>query len=175
MSLLLGAPRTIDEIEEAFAAIQVAFNTLLFSTAAVAAVPIGSGLLWYTSTPPSGYLLCDGSSVSRTTYPGLFAVIGTTYGSAGATLFTLPDLRQRFPLGKAASGTGNSLAGTGGAIDHTHTVPIDGYGSASFIAGRLVVSDGSAGPPVPMVCGGSSPASGTANPPYLVVNYVIKY
>lgn len=91
-------------------------------------IPVGAGMLWYTDTAPNGWLIADGSSVARATYPNLFAVIGTTYGSVDANSFNLPDLRQRFPLGKAASGTGNTLAGTGGAIDHTHSVPAHYHG-----------------------------------------------
>ena len=46
-----------------------------------------------TSTTPSGYLLCDGSEVSRTTYSSLFLAIGTYYGSGdGVTTFNLPNL-----------------------------------------------------------------------------------
>lgn len=76
------------------------------------------------ASAPTGTLLCDGSAVSRTTYADLFALVGTTYGVGdGATTFNLPDLRQRFPLGKAASGTGSVLADTGGSIDHTHAGP----------------------------------------------------
>jgi microcystin-dependent protein len=85
-------------------------------------VPIGSMLMWPTNSAPSGWLLCDGSQVSRTTYVTLFSLLGTTYGAGdGTTTFNLPDLRQRFPLGKAASGTGSTLGSTGGSIDHTHT------------------------------------------------------
>lgn len=84
-------------------------------------LPIGAGLMWYSNTAPSSFLICDGTSLSRTAYAKLFAIIGTTYGTADAASFNLPDLRQRFPLGKAAAGTGNTLAGTGGVIDHTHT------------------------------------------------------
>lgn len=84
-------------------------------------MPTGAITAWSTATAPSGYLLCDGSAVSRTTYATLFGVIGTVYGPGdGSTTFNVPDLRQRFILGKAASGTGSALAGTGGAIDHTH-------------------------------------------------------
>ena len=76
------------------------------------------------ATAPANWLLCDGSAVSRTTYADLFAVCGETYGAGnGSTTFNVPDLRQKFPLGKAASGTGSTLGGTGGAIDHTHTGP----------------------------------------------------
>ena len=55
------------------------------------------------STAPDGYLMCDGSAVSRTTYAALFAAIGTTYGAGnGSTTFNLPDLQGRFPLGAGA-------------------------------------------------------------------------
>lgn len=96
------------------------------------------GIIWAYSAAaaPSGFLLCDGAAVSRTTYAALFAVIGITYGSGdGSTTFNLPDLRQRFPLGKAASGTGSTLGGTGGNIDHTHTGPSHTHTVASHTHG----------------------------------------
>ena len=73
---------------------------------------------------PTGWLICDGTAVSRATYAALFAIVATAFGVGdGSTTFNLPDLRQRFPLGKAAAGTGSTLGGTGGDIDHTHTGP----------------------------------------------------
>lgn len=85
------------------------------------------------TTAPRGHLLCDGSDVSRTTYAALFAVIGTTYGSGdGSTTFSLPSLKGRFPLGKADSGTGSTLAGTGGSLDHTHTVAAHYHGKGTL-------------------------------------------
>lgn len=52
------------------------------------------------SSAPTGFLLCDGSAVSRTTYSSLFSVISTTYGTGdGSTTFNVPDLRSAFPLG----------------------------------------------------------------------------
>jgi microcystin-dependent protein len=88
-------------------------------------VPTGAMLLWPSDTAPnSKWLFCRGQQVSRTTYTALFQIFGTTYGAGdGSTTFNLPDLQQRFPLGKAAAGTGSSLGNTGGAIDHTHTGP----------------------------------------------------
>lgn len=57
------------------------------------------------NTLPDGYLLCDGSKVSRTTYKKLFDVIGTTYGAGdGKTTFTLPNLIDRFLEGSSAAG-----------------------------------------------------------------------
>ena len=59
-----------------------------------------------SSTVPTGWLLCDGAAVSRTTYSALFAVIGTTYGNGNTTTtFNLPDLLGRVPMG-AGAGTG---------------------------------------------------------------------
>jgi microcystin-dependent protein len=87
-------------------------------------VPLGTCLPYAgSSTPNSNWLFCDGSQVSRVTYQTLFNLVGTTYGAGdGSTTFNIPDLRQRFPLGKAAAGTGSILGSTGGTIDHTHSV-----------------------------------------------------
>jgi len=88
------------------------------------ALPTGLISAFGGDTPPTGFLMCDGSLVSRTTYATLFSVIGTAYGVGdGSSTFGLPDLRQRFPLGKAVSGTGAVLGVTGGFIDHDHTGP----------------------------------------------------
>lgn len=91
-----------------------------------AAIPVGTCLPYGgTSVPDSNYLMADGSVVSQAAHPALFAVIGTNYniGGEGVGNFRLPDLRQRFLLGKAASGTGSVLGEYGGLIDHTHTTP----------------------------------------------------
>src|SRR5688572_23860876 len=70
-----------------------------------------------TELTQDGWLLCNGSQVSRVTYASLFGVIGTTHGVGdGSTTFNLPDIRGRFPLGVAASGTGSTLGATGGSI-----------------------------------------------------------
>jgi microcystin-dependent protein len=78
--------------------------------------------MWGTASAPTGYLLCNGASVSTTTYADLFAVIGYTFGGSGAS-FTLPDYRGRMPIGVSGS---YALAATGGSADavvvsHTHT------------------------------------------------------
>lgn len=87
-------------------------------------VPIGAGSIWFTNAAPTGWLICDGSAVSRATYSALFAIIGEIYGAGnGTTTFNLPDLRGRFPFGKAATGTGSTLADDFGLIDHVHTGP----------------------------------------------------
>ena len=68
--------------------------------------PTGSIIAFAGNTLPDGYLLCDGSKVSRTTYKKLFDVIGTTYGAGdGKTTFTLPNLIDRFLEGSSAAGS----------------------------------------------------------------------
>jgi microcystin-dependent protein len=56
------------------------------------------------STAPSGYLLCNGASVSQTTYAALYALIGTTFGPASGGNFTLPNLTGMVPVGLDPSG-----------------------------------------------------------------------
>src|SRR5262252_3715715 len=60
---------------------------------------VGDIKMWPTTTAPTGWMNCDGSLISRTTYPALFALIGTTFSVGdGSTTFGLPDLRSRVPL-----------------------------------------------------------------------------
>lgn len=67
---------------------------------------VGAVVAFAGSTSPDGWLLCDGSAVSRTDYVALFAVIGTTYGSGdGSTTFNLPNLTDKFIQGNSTSGT----------------------------------------------------------------------
>ena len=74
--------------------------------------PIGSVTAFVGATPPVDWLACDGSSLLRTDYPELFAVIGTTWGTVDGTHFNLPDLRGRSLIG---AGTGKGIAaGLGG-------------------------------------------------------------
>ncbi|ATI15740.1 putative tail-collar fiber protein [Bordetella phage vB_BbrM_PHB04] len=64
------------------------------------AVPAGVVLPYAGPLPPEGWMLCDGSAVSRTTYAKLFAAIGTTYGAGnGTTTFNLPEARGEFIRG----------------------------------------------------------------------------
>ena len=64
-----------------------------------AGVPSGAVFYFAASSAPTGYLTCDGSSISRTTYADLFAVVGTTFGSVDGNTFNLPDLRGEFIRG----------------------------------------------------------------------------
>jgi len=88
-------------------------------------IPAGIITQFGGSSAPSGWLICDGSAVSRTnpTYSRLFAAIGTTYGVGdGATTFNIPNLKGRVPVGYDATQTEfDALAETGGAKTHALT------------------------------------------------------
>ena len=86
--------------------------------------PAGAVIPYAGTTAPSGWLLCDGAAISRTTYSSLYTSIGTNHGAGdGVATFNIPDLRQRFILGKSISGIGAILGTIGGTIDHSHTLP----------------------------------------------------
>lgn len=75
-------------------------------------LPSGSLQMFAGTTAPSGWIMCDGSAISRTTYAALFAVVGTTYGVGdGSTTFNLPDLRGEFVRGLDDMGTGAGARG----------------------------------------------------------------
>jgi len=158
-------------------------------------MPTGSIIATGRTTAPTGWLLCDGAAVSRTGQAALFAAIGTNYGVGdGSTTFNLPDLRQRFPIGKAAAGTGSTLGGTGGTIDHTHGLDtstshakvgtkavvgnefhmrrktVTGYTATHGMTAANHQADTNA-QTVGAELGGSSD---TANPPFQAVNYIVK-
>jgi microcystin-dependent protein len=80
-------------------------------------IPAGSVVDFAGSSAPSGWLLCAGQAVSRTTYADLFTAIGTTFGVGdGSTTFNLPDLRGRVVAGKDdMNGTAASRLTTGGS------------------------------------------------------------
>lgn len=146
------------------------------------------------TNPPPGWLFCDGSEVSRTTYIALWDALrngGTTspFGNGNAnSTFNLPDFRVRFPLGV---GTGRVLGSTGGAmkitiaqmpvhshtIAHTHGVVRSSVdGSTSTTAKRAGSTDVGNSP----TSGPSTPDSGDAGsgadylPPYQAVQFLIK-
>lgn len=92
------------------------------------AVPAGSMMHWPKSTPPTGWLVRDGSALNRTTYAALYSVLGTTYGAGdGSSTFNLPDdrglIHAGYKSGDAAFGTFGASYGSKDAINvsHNHT------------------------------------------------------
>lgn len=89
-------------------------------------IPPGTMMDFAGTSAPDGFLICDGTAVSRTTYADLFAAIGTTWGVGdGSSTFNLPDYRRRVSVGSGGSGSGtlgNSVGNTGGEETHTMTL-----------------------------------------------------
>lgn len=94
--------------------------------------PLGTILAFGGTTAPAGWMLCQGQTISRTTYAELFAIIGTAFGSGdGSTTFNLPDLREATTKGAGLTGLSNNHMDADGLalgefIDdriqsHTHT------------------------------------------------------
>ena len=76
-------------------------------------VEVGTIIAWGATDAPSGYLKCDGSAISRTTYANLFSVIGTRYGSGdGSTTFNLPNLIGRSPWMLSTTNNGSNGVGS---------------------------------------------------------------
>ena len=157
--------------------------------------PTGTIIAFAGNTLPKGYLLCDGSKVSRTTYKKLFDVIGTTYGAGdGKTTFTLPNLIDRFLEGSSAAGkyvsaglpniigTTKVAYGENNKTTNVGALQTDIYtiGSAN---GRQDGGSGSDGEPIQsaILTFNASKSntiygrSSTVQPPALTMRYIIKY
>lgn len=159
-------------------------------------IPVGIVQAFAGATTPEGWLLCDGSAVSRTDYANLYSVIGDTYGAGdGTSTFNLPDLIDKFVQGNATSGTEHSaglpnLTGkftsrinlTGGqpVITGDFSGAFDSAGSiTNYSATGGQTSDGVAYPfGVSLDASRSSAiygASDTVQPPSVTMRYIIKY
>lgn len=132
--------------------------------------PAGAIQMWggALASPPSGWLVCDGSAVSRETYSALFAVVGTIYGSGdGSTTFNLPNFTNKFPYGaNEGSSAGNASVGS------TQT---DGTFSGNDSTLEYNTTDSQVG----NADSGSINAQNLTNntnvmPPYLAVGFIIK-
>jgi microcystin-dependent protein len=97
--------------DDVFYIVQVSDNTdkkitVANAGAAFGATPSGAIMPFAMSSAPTGWLACDGSAVSRTTYSALFSAISTTWGVGdGSTTFNLPDLRGAFVRGAGSHGS----------------------------------------------------------------------
>ena len=159
--------------------------------------PIGSIIAYGGSEAPYNWLLCNGQEVSRADYADLFSVIGTTFGEGDwSSTFNLPDLRGRMPLGLdnmggtsanvVTAGAADTLGTTDGEEFHQLTVeetPAHAHGlkrenpEGSGSGFPYVASD--TGDPTYFEegwigsTGGDEPHNNM--PPYLSLNYIIKY
>jgi microcystin-dependent protein len=149
-------------------------------------VPAGVVDMFAGSTAPSGYLLCDGSAVNRTTYAKLFTAIGTTYGAGdGSTTFNVPNLKGKVAVGLNSADTSfDALGETGGAKthtltiaempSHTHAYTLPNNSDPNFMTGggsyNVKVADGTGTTTTETGGGGAH----NNLQPYIVLNYIIK-
>jgi microcystin-dependent protein len=142
-SISTGTVRTIT-VPDASGTMLLTSGTLLDPSQG--GVPTGAVMPFAGSAAPAGWVLCDGSAISRTTFSALFIAISTTYGAGnGSTTFNVPDLRGRAVFGKDNMGgvaanrltaantgvTGTTLGSAGGderLHAHNHTATDSGHG-----------------------------------------------
>lgn len=159
-----------------------------------AGIPEGSVIPYAGSAAPSGWLLCYGQAVSRTTYAALFAAISTTYGTGdGSTTFNLPDLRGRVIAGQDDMGgvsanrltnqsgglDGDTLGATGGAETHTLTtaqIPAHTHTTHTHSGSGGARSDVNGDLRETSTNTGSTGGGGAHNnvQPTIILNYIIK-
>ena len=155
--------------------------------------PAGILKIWAGSntTVPGGYLLCDGTAISRTIYGDLFTAISTAYGVGdGSTTFNIPNLVGKVPVGFDSSQTEFDVLGeTGGAKTHTLSVAEmpghthngssrAGGGSGNFAYSLNADRGGSIDATATGESVGGSTGGGTAHnvlDPYITLTYIIKY
>lgn len=174
---------TVDQVVSPQAAILAA---LAEYEASIAGVPIGAMMAYGGPTAPTGWLLCYGQAVSRTTYAKLFAVIGTAYGVGdGSSTFNLPDKRGRASIGadnmggtpanrvtQAGSGINASAIGNAGGSEYAQEDTIAASSTALSVVSdpshshAIVLHTNGGGPPVGQITsisGGTAP-NGTTQP-----------
>lgn len=173
----------VGTVEAANSSLTTEVEVLAGAVSPTAAVTAFAG-----ATAPTGWLLCNGSAVSRTTYAALFEVIGTTYGAGnGSTTFNLPDLRGRVPVGRDSGQTEFDVLGEAGGAK-THTLSVNEIPSHNHVSGETArailtntsqrtASTGTQGAFISTTenivpAGGDQPHNNLQ--PYRVLNFIIK-
>ena len=168
------------------------WSTLASGTSGSSAVGVTTGVIemYAGSTAPTGYLICDGAAVSRSTYSALFGVCSTTYGSGDTlTTFNVPDMRGRTAVGLGTNAAVNTLNNNDGVAvanrrpqhrhtPHNHNISNITTTDTTITVGS-VATGGSGGGYTPQSVTSKDGGSGVATdsldaPAYIVINYIIK-
>lgn len=160
--------------------------------------PTGEISMFGGSSVPTGFLECDGSAVSRTTYATLFAKIGVLFGVGdGSLTFNVPDLKGRVAVGYKSSDTDFDTVGEAGGANtkdlshthtynHTHTVsgttPAGGTGTNLDLGSTYTVTSSShthtfsatSGNPSTATTESSLSATQSVLNPYITLKFIIK-
>lgn len=145
-------------------------TTTATSTDAFNLLPAGVIQMYAATSSPAGWLFADGSEYVTSTYPRLFQVIGYAFGGSTST-FKVPNMSGRFAAGPSSTlsttvgATGGSLTATGTATGTiSYNISLGNAGGNSFLWGNNSASQTA-----------TSTVSVTATPPYMILNYIIKY
>ena len=157
--------------------------------------------MWSLPTPPAGYLICDGTSYSTSTYANLFAVLGYTFGGANNS-FLVPNYQDRMPIGVnsiantigSKGGTANNIISASNLPAHDHSITDPGHshylprGDAAYNSGSgNTLWGGSYSFPTTGASTGITVNTTQANgntfpnlalnnmPPYLGIYFIIRY
>lgn len=136
-------------------------------------MPAGSVIIWSNGATPDGWLECDGTAVSRTTYAALYAILGTDYGIGdGSTTFNLPNTQDRTIIGE---GVNNTITSQNGTLTGSSTFTTDS-GSAALTVGSITVSTGAkdAGGVTVINSVNSTGHTHTGTLPSVCMKYIIK-
>lgn len=184
LTALTGANLATDDV---FAVV----DTSLATTKKIAAseLSIGLGLVpgvvvpYAGTSAPAGWLLCYGQVEAQASYPALYAVLGTTYGSDAGGNFTLPDLRGRVVAGQDDMGgsSANRLTGQTGGVNGDTLAATGGDEIHALLAAQIPNND-TASPIAPgsgatafAVAGHTGTGSAHNNvQPTIILNYIIK-
>lgn len=131
-------------------------------------LPAGVIQMYASSTAPAGWLLCDGTAYTTSTYPRLWQVVGTVYGGSGSN-FNVPNIGGRF-VSAPSSTLSTTLGAIGGATSTSASVGVKSNlnGTGGGGSGAALITGGS---------GDTITSTGTVAiiPPYIILNYIIKY
>lgn len=147
------------------------------------ATPVGTTIAYIATSAPTGWVMCDGQELSRTTYSALFALIGTSYGAGdGSSTFNVPHMMGRIPMGVDPSGTGEvptALGARKGEATHTLTeaeMPAHTHSvNISSSAGGTTPAGPGSGTPGGSYASGSTGGGAAHNtiPPVMGLNFII--
>lgn len=124
-----------------FVAIRSAINTTNVGTSIM--MPVGGICMYPSATPPAGYLLCDGATITIEDYPNLYTIIGNTFNAGGTPIpvgsFSIPDMRGRFVVGNGQNGTDAAYNINDKGGERSHVLTTDEVGEHTH---GIVITDG---------------------------------
>jgi len=158
------------------------------------AIPTGTIIPFSGTSAPTGYLLCNGSVVSQSSYPNLFTIIGSIWntGGEGGGNFRLPDLKGKSLFGKSGSSPFTSVGMVGGSETHSHGIashtanPSHDHDIGGIVHTHSISSDGAhqhpadtpgepvsvTGPTIATNSAGSHSHGGNTNNGTIFINFV---